>query len=68
MPMVEEAMQKYETAFEVMKTNLIHSGLDEQHAGKKKLTPKSCLRSKMSWKVSTGCIKKKFTDEKHSLN
>ena len=32
MPMVEEAMQKHKTAFEEMKMNLIHSGLDEQSA------------------------------------
>ncbi len=30
MPMVEEAMQKRKSAFEEMKMNLIHSGLDEQ--------------------------------------
>ena len=33
--MVEEAMKKYKTAFEKMKTNLIHSGLDEQSAAQK---------------------------------
>ena len=33
MPMVEEAMQKHKTAFQEMKMNLIHSGLDEQTAG-----------------------------------
>jgi hypothetical protein len=32
MPMVEEAMQKHKSAFEEMKMNLIHSGLDEQSA------------------------------------
>ena len=32
MPMVEEAMQKNKTAFEEMKMNLIHRGLDEQFA------------------------------------
>ena len=35
MPMVEQAMQKHKTAFEEMKTTLIHSGLDEQSAGEK---------------------------------
>ncbi len=35
MPMVEEAMQKHKTAFEEMKMNLIHSGLDEQSAEEK---------------------------------
>ena len=34
MPMVEEAMQKHEAAFQEMKMNLTHSGLDEQTAGK----------------------------------
>ncbi len=33
MPMVEEAMQRRKTAFEEMKTNLIHRGVDEQSAG-----------------------------------
>ena len=32
MPMVEEAMQNHRTAFEEVKRNLIHSGLDEQLA------------------------------------
>ena len=32
MPMVEEAMQNHRTAFEEIKMNLIHSGLDEQSA------------------------------------
>ena len=32
-PMVEEAMQKHKTAFQEMKMNLTHSGLDEQIAG-----------------------------------
>ena len=32
MPMIEETMQKHKTAFEKMKMNLIHSGLDEQSA------------------------------------
>ena len=35
MPMVEQAMQKHNTAFEEMKMNLIHSGLDKQSAGEK---------------------------------
>ena len=35
MPMVEEAMQEHKTAFQEMKMNLIHSGLDEQTAGEK---------------------------------
>ena len=35
MPMVEQAMQKRKTAFEEMKRNLIHSGLDMQSAGEK---------------------------------
>ena len=35
MPMVEQAMQKHKTAFEGMKMNLIHSGLDKQSAGEK---------------------------------
>ena len=35
MPMAEEAMQKHKTAFEEMKVNLIHSGLDEQSAEEK---------------------------------
>ncbi len=35
MPMVEEAMQRRKTAFEEMKTNLIHRGVDEQSAGEK---------------------------------
>ena len=30
MPMVEQAMQKPNTAFEEIKMNLIHSGLDKQ--------------------------------------
>ena len=33
MPMVEEAMQKDKEAFQEMKMNLTHSGLDEQTAG-----------------------------------
>ena len=33
MPMVEEAMQKHKEAFQEMKMNLTHSGLDEQTAG-----------------------------------
>ena len=32
MPMVEEAMQNHRTAFEEVKMNLIHSGLEEQSA------------------------------------
>ena len=32
MPMVKEAMQNHRTAFEEIKMNLIHSGLDEQSA------------------------------------
>ena len=35
MPMVEQAMQKHNTAFEEMKINLIHSGLDKHSAGEK---------------------------------
>ena len=35
MPMVEQAMQKHKMAFEEMKMNLIHSGLDKQSAGAK---------------------------------
>ena len=35
LPMVEEAMQEHKTAFQEMKMNLIHSGLDEQTAGEK---------------------------------
>ena len=35
MPMVEEAMQRHKTAFEEMKTNLIHKGVDEQSAKEK---------------------------------
>ena len=35
MPMVDEAMQQHETAFEEMKLNLIDSGLDEQSATEK---------------------------------
>ena len=35
MPMVKQAMQKHKTAFEEMKMNLIHSGLDKQSAGEK---------------------------------
>ncbi len=35
MSMVEEAMQRRKTAFEEMKTNLIHRGVDEQSAGEK---------------------------------
>ena len=35
MPMVEETMRKHRPDFEEMKTNLIHSGLDEQSAGEK---------------------------------
>ena len=33
--MVEQAMQKLKTAFEEIKMNLIHSGLDKQSAGEK---------------------------------
>ena len=33
MPIVEEAMQKHKTAFQEMKMNLTHSGLDEETAG-----------------------------------
>ena len=33
MPIVEEAMQKHKVAFQEMKINLTHSGLDEQTAG-----------------------------------
>ena len=33
MPMVKEAMQKHKAAFQEMKMNLTHSGLDEQTAG-----------------------------------
>ena len=32
MPMVEEVMQKHKAAFQEMKMNLTHSGLDEQAA------------------------------------
>ena len=35
MPMVKEAMEKHKSDFEEIKTNLIHSGLDEQSAGEK---------------------------------
>ena len=35
MPMVEVGIQKNRTAFEEMKMNLIHSGLDKQSAGEK---------------------------------
>ena len=35
MPMVEQAMQKHKTAFEEMKMDLIHSGLDKQSAEEK---------------------------------
>ena len=35
MPMLEQATQKHKTAFEKMKTNLMHSGLDKQSAGEK---------------------------------
>ena len=35
MPMVEQAMQKHNTAFEEMKMNLIHSGLGKQSTGEK---------------------------------
>ena len=31
--MVKQAMQKHKAAFEEMKMNLIHSGLDKQSAG-----------------------------------
>ena len=33
--MVEEAMQEHKTAFQEMKMNLIHSGLDKQTTGEK---------------------------------
>ena len=33
MPMVEKAMQKHKAAFQEMKMNVTHSGLDEQTAG-----------------------------------
>ena len=35
MPMIEEAMQRHKTAFEEMKTNLIHRGVDELSAKEK---------------------------------
>ena len=35
MPMVEEAMQNHRTAFEEVRMNLIHSGLDEESAVEK---------------------------------
>ena len=35
MPLVEKAMQEHKTAFEEMKMNLIHSGLDEKSADEK---------------------------------
>ncbi len=35
MPMVKEAMEQHRPDFEEIKTNLIHSGLDEQSAGEK---------------------------------
>ena len=35
MPIVEQAMQKHNTATEKMKMNLIHSGLDKQSTGEK---------------------------------
>ena len=35
MPMAEQAMQKYKTAFEEMKMELINSSLDKQSAGEK---------------------------------
>ena len=35
MSVVEEAMQEHNKAFQKMKMNLIHSGLDEQTAGEK---------------------------------
>ena len=45
MPMVEQAMQKHKPAFEEMKMNLIHNGLDKHSAGEK-LIPVFCLSSK----------------------
>ena len=33
MPMVEEAMQKHKAAFQEMKVNFTHSGLDEETVG-----------------------------------
>ena len=35
MPMAEQAMQNHKTAFEEMKMNLTHSGVDKQSAGEK---------------------------------
>ncbi len=35
LPLIEEEMQKHKTAFEEMKMNLIHSGIDEQSAEEK---------------------------------
>ena len=35
MPMEEEAMQRHKKAFQEMKTNLIHRGVDEQSAKEK---------------------------------
>ena len=45
MPMVEEAMRKHKAAFQEMKMNLTHSGLDEETAGEQ-LTLIFCLSSK----------------------
>ena len=45
MPMVEEAMRKHKAAFQEMKMNLTHSGLDEETAGEL-LTLIFCLSSK----------------------
>ena len=46
MPMIEEAMQKHKAAFQEMKMNLTHSGLDEQTAGETQFTLIFCLSSK----------------------
>ena len=51
MPMVEEAMQKHQAAFEEMKMNYIESGLDSNPLTRK-LTPIFCLSSKRNLQVS----------------
>ena len=51
MPMVEEAMQKHQAAFEEMKMNYIESGLDKQSADQKAYSD-ICLSSKRNLQVS----------------
>ena len=58
--MVEQAMQKHKTAFEDVKMNLIHSGLDKQSAGEK---TSSSILPKLQKKLENIYMERLFVDE-----